>query len=142
MPWFRRFVADSERVDVRVDRQRATGEARETFLDVLPLLLRGRTRDRLVVAIAPAFTIGFMVRRALSSTAITESNGSPVLFTPSRSRAASWPMAWQTSAKTNGFDTLWMEKLCSASPSERTWPRTLATQMPNRSGDAFANAGM
>ena len=44
---------------------------------------------RLVVAIAPALTIGFIVRSALSSTAITELNGKPVLFTPRRTRAAS-----------------------------------------------------
>jgi hypothetical protein len=44
---------------------------------------------RLVVAIAPAFTSGFIVRAALSSTAISELKGKPVLFTPSRSRASS-----------------------------------------------------
>jgi hypothetical protein len=37
---------------------------------------------RLVVAMAPALTIGFIVRSALSSTAITELNGSPVALTP------------------------------------------------------------
>ena len=44
---------------------------------------------RLVAAIAPAFTSGFIVRSSLSSTAIRELNGNPVLLTPSRSRASS-----------------------------------------------------
>ena len=44
---------------------------------------------RLVVAMAPAFTIGFIVRSSLSSMAMTELNGMPVLFTPSRRRASS-----------------------------------------------------
>ena len=39
------------------------------------------------MAIAPALTIGFIVRAALSSIAITELNASPVLFTPSLWRA-------------------------------------------------------
>ncbi len=38
---------------------------------------------RLVVARAPALTIGFMVRSSLSSMPITESKGNPVLLTPS-----------------------------------------------------------
>ena len=44
---------------------------------------------RLVVAIAPALTIGFIVRSSLSSMAMTELNGSPVLLTPSLRRASS-----------------------------------------------------
>ena len=39
---------------------------------------------RLVVAIAPALTNGFIVRSSFSSTAIKELNGNPVLLTPSR----------------------------------------------------------
>ena len=61
---------------------------------------------------APAFTIGLMVRSSPSSMAITELNGRPVLFTPSFARASWYPRASQTSAKTNGFDTLWMENSC------------------------------
>ena len=72
---------------------------------------------RLVVAIAPAFTIGFMVRSLFSSTAITELKGSPVLLTPILRRASSQPTAWDTRAKTKGFDTLWIEKGSSASPT-------------------------
>ena len=41
------------------------------------------------MAIAPALTIGFIVRFAFSSIAITELKGRPVLFTPSFRRAAS-----------------------------------------------------
>ncbi len=61
---------------------------------------------RLVVAIAPELTIGFVRRSAFNSIAMTELNGSPVAFTPSCSRACSAPMSWHTIAKTNGLDTL------------------------------------
>jgi hypothetical protein len=46
---------------------------------------------RLVVAMAPALTMGFMVRSALSSIAMTELNGRPVAFTPIFSRAGLRP---------------------------------------------------
>jgi hypothetical protein len=64
---------------------------------------------RLVVAIAPAFTIGFMVRVSFNSTAITELKGSPVLLTPIFLRASHPPSAWHTSANTNGFAILCIE---------------------------------
>ena len=48
---------------------------------------------RLVVAIAPALTIGFIVGCGFNSIAITELKGSPVLLTPIRSRAGSAPIA-------------------------------------------------
>ena len=67
---------------------------------------RSRPGRRLVVAIAPGFTIGFVRPSPLRSTASSELNGSPVPFTPSSSRACSGPSASQTSANTNGFDTL------------------------------------
>ena len=44
---------------------------------------------RLVVASAPALTMGFMVRSSLSSMPITESKGRPVLLTPSLRLASS-----------------------------------------------------
>jgi hypothetical protein len=47
---------------------------------------------RLAAAIAPAFTIGFVVPSLDRSTPTTELNGSPVLFTPSFSRVSSSPM--------------------------------------------------
>ncbi len=97
---------------------------------------------RLVVAMAPALTIGFIVRSSLSSMAMTELNGIPVLLTPRRSRAASWPMAWHTRANTNGLDTLWMENSASASPTAWIPPPMPTMQAPNRSGDASARAGM
>ena len=65
---------------------------------------------RLVVAIAPAFTIGFVRPSVLRSTAARELNGSRVLFAPSFSRACAAPIDWQTIANTNGFDTLMIEK--------------------------------
>ena len=46
---------------------------------------------RLVVAMASALTSGFIVRSALSSMAITELKGRPVLLTPSFRRASSCP---------------------------------------------------
>ncbi|HWZ66794.1 MAG TPA: hypothetical protein VNW89_03090 [Stellaceae bacterium] len=45
------------------------------------------------MAIAPAFTIGFIVRSLFSSMAITELKGSPVALTPSFLRASSSPAA-------------------------------------------------
>ena len=72
---------------------------------------------RLVVAIAPALTIGLVRPSALCSTAATELNGRPVAFTPMRSRASSTPADSQTSAKTNGFATLMIVKPASTSPT-------------------------
>ena len=46
---------------------------------------------RLVVAIAPAFTMGFVRPSALRSTAAYELKGSPVAFTPSRLLASAAP---------------------------------------------------
>jgi hypothetical protein len=46
---------------------------------------------RLAVAMAPALTSGFIMRSALSSMAITELKGKPVLLTPSFRLACSCP---------------------------------------------------
>ena len=73
---------------------------------------------RLVVAIAPALTIGFVRPLGLRSMPATELNAYPVAFAPSFSRACAAPITWQTSAKTNGFDTLMIENSCSAAPTE------------------------
>ena len=97
---------------------------------------------RLVVAMAPALTIGFIVRSSLSSTAITELKGSPVLLTPRWSRAAHEPIAWQTRANTNGLDTLCIENSTAVSPAENTAPPTPTTLIPKRLGAASASAGM
>ena len=94
------------------------------------------------MASAPAFTIGFMVRSSLSSIPITESKGSPVLFTPSLRRASAGPRASQTRAKTKSLEMLWMVNSCSASPMAKTRPRTPTTHTPKASGEALANAGM
>lgn len=72
---------------------------------------------RLVVASAPALTIGFVSRPAFSSMAITELNGSPVLFTPSFAQASSGPIVCAISANTNGLATLMMVKGYSVSPA-------------------------
>ena len=94
-----------------------------------------------MVAIAPALTIGFVRPSGLRSTAATELNGRPVPFTPSRSRASSWPSRSQTSANTNGLDTLMIVNSCSASPAPCTCPSTATTQIPNRSAGTVASAG-
>ena len=91
---------------------------------------------------APALTIGFIVRSSFSSTAMTELKGKPVLLTPSACRAASYPRLSQTSANTNGLETLWIENTVSMSPTSTVPPRTPARLIPNRSGDATARAGM
>ena len=91
---------------------------------------------------APAFTSGFMVRLSFSSTAMTESKGRPVAFVPSRSRARSAPIASQTSANTNGLDTLWMENEVVASPTAIVWPLTPAMHAPKAWRGARARAGM
>ena len=46
------------------------------------------------------------------------------------------PSASQTSANTNGLDTLWIENRWPASPTSTTSPVTLAMHAPNRSGTA------
>jgi hypothetical protein len=51
-------------------------------------------------------------------------------------------MAWQTRANTNGLEMLCTENGWAPSPTAKTLPSTLATQMPNRSGATRARAGM
>ena len=94
------------------------------------------------MAIAPALTSGFIVRSALSSTAISELNGKPVLLTPRRSRASSYPSVSQTRANTNGLETLWIENRAATSPISNDRPQGPTTAIPNRSGDASASTGM
>ena len=78
-------------------------------MDELPLRVGVAPGTRLVVAIAPALTIGLVRPSALRSMAASELNGSPVALAPSFARASSAPSSWHTSANTNGFDTLMME---------------------------------
>ena len=96
---------------------------------------------RLVVAIAPAFTIGLVRPSALRSTAASELNGSPVLFAPIFARAASQPIDWQTSANTKGLETLMIVNGWSVSPAAYTLPLVPITQMPNKSAGIRASAG-
>jgi len=94
------------------------------------------------VAIAPAFTIGFIVRSAFNSTAITELKGSPVLFTPILRRASSQPTAWDTRANTKGLETLWIENSFAVSPTAKTRPLMPTTHTPKSSRGVRASAGM
>ena len=59
----------------------------------------------------------FVLPSTLCSTAVSELNASPVLFTPSRRRASSGPRLSHTSANTNGFETLMIVNSTSASPT-------------------------
>ena len=65
-----------------------------------------------------------------------------MLLTPRRCRAVSYPIALQTSAKTNGLETLWIENAVSTSPISMNRPMAPTTQIPNSPGDALASAGM
>ena len=142
MPRLRRLVASSEAYTSSSSSRRWPANRDRPSCTCCHFSSSVSPGTRLVVAMAPAFTIGFMVRLALSSTAITESKGRPVALTPSRARASWAPIASQTSANTNGFDTLWMEKGTSASPTACTRPYTFTIATPNRFGDASASAGM
>ena len=73
--------------------------------DDVPLLAAVSPGARLVVASAPALTIGFIGLPPLSSIATTELNARPVLFTPTSSSSASGPSASQTRANTNALET-------------------------------------
>ena len=96
MPRLRSLVAASDSYTSSSIDQRPPGEApraRRRCARTSPRAKRPGTR--LVVASAPALTIGFMVRSSLSSMPITESKGNPVLLTPSLRRASAGPRASQ-----------------------------------------------
>ena len=89
IPWFRK-CGRLGGVDLVVQhRERPPCETRKTDPMCPHFYYLGSAWDQAGRRIAPAFTIGFMVLRALSSTAMTESNGGPVVFTPSFARATS-----------------------------------------------------
>jgi len=96
---------------------------------------------RLVVAIAPEFTIGFVRPSGLRSIPSSELNARPVAFTPIFCRTASTPRASHTRAKTNGLETLMIVKSYSASPIEWTLPLLPTTQTPNRLLGTRSSAG-
>ena len=90
---------------------------------------------------APGLTMGLVRPSMLRSIAASALNGRPVALTPMRWRAASGPRASQTSAKTNGFDTLMMVKGKSQSPAAWIAPLAPTKQRPKRSGGTRASAG-
>jgi hypothetical protein len=96
---------------------------------------------RLVAAIAPGLTIGFVLPSGLASIAASELNGRPVAFTPTRSWTSSGPRSSHTSAKRNGFETLMIANSYRASPTAKTAPLIPTTHRPKRSGDTRARAG-
>ncbi len=89
MPWLRMLVAASETytsslmVSSRPAKRDSPSRMCANFASAVD------PGTRLVVAIAPALTNGFIVRSSFSSTAINELNGNPVEFTPSWCRADS-----------------------------------------------------
>ena len=93
------------------------------------------------MAIAPGLTIGFVRPSSLRSTASRELNGSPVALAPMSDRTRSEPSASQTSAKTNGFETLMIANSSSASPTVWRSPLVATTAIPKRSGGASRSAG-
>ena len=97
---------------------------------------------RPVVVIAPAFTRGLRGSPSLSSTAITELNGSPVLLTPTRRATSECPNSWQTSANTNTLEIDWIENGCAASPTLVDSPTTPHTLKPKSAGSALPSDGM
>jgi len=111
MPWLRAFVADADAY-TSSSKPRSRPAKRES-----PSRSESQRPARLVVAMAPELTIGFVRPSALRSTAAMELNGRPVPLTPTRSRTASGPSCSQTSAKTNGLDTLMIVNSRSASPA-------------------------
>lgn len=78
----------------------------------------------------------------MSSIAITELNGSPVLLTPTRSLTIRCPRELHTSAYTKAFEIDWMENGWPLSPTSWVAPSTSATEMPNDAGSASARRGM
>ena len=97
--------------------------------------------SRLVAAIAPGFTMGFVTPSLPRSTAASELNGSPVAFAPIFLRACSGPSTAQASANTNGLATLMIGERAAASPAAYLVPVTSARQMPNRPGGTRDSAG-
>jgi hypothetical protein len=61
---------------------------------------------KLVVAIAPEFTMGLVRPSSPRSTPSTELKARPVALTPIFSRTVAAPRCSATNAKMNGFDTL------------------------------------
>lgn len=142
MPWLRPLVAASEAWTASsITRSRPAKRERPSRMKC-QRSSSCASGARLAVAMAPAFTIGFMVRSAFSSIAMTELKAGPVALTPMASRARPPPSAWQTSAKTKGLEMDWMESGRSASPAANTAPSTPAMQRPNQPGEAAASAGM
>src|SRR5262249_47421815 len=93
---------------------------------------------RLVVAIAPAFTMGLVRPSDVRSMPATELNAKPVAFAPSFLRASSAPSSWQINANRNGFDTLMIENSWSVSPAAWMMPFVSTTQIPNKSARILA----
>ena len=125
----------------RRGRSGAPGEPREPVAQEPPTARRTPSPGaRLVVAIAPEFTIGFVIP-APASIAASELNGCPVASAPSSSTARSAPIRSQTRASTNGLETLMIVNAWSAR-RPRT-PAAVPTRLiPSRSGGIRASDGV
>ena len=82
-----------------------------------PLSAAVSPRTRQMVARAPALTSGFIGMPPLSSSAITELNGRPVLFTPTCRGPPRTERVADRREKPNTLETDSIENSCSASPT-------------------------
>src|SRR5262245_62339884 len=99
MPRLRKFVADAEAyTSLFRGKVRPANRDNPSWMNVhfSSSVLPG---TRLVVAIAPALTIGLVRPSGVRSTAPKELNASPVALAPSLSHDYSGPITSQTSAK-------------------------------------------
>ncbi len=117
MPWFRWLVAISDSYDALVDGQWPACKARETLAEKYPFFRGIRSGARLEAAMAPAFTMGFVVPSSERSMARTELKEQARAIRSQVFRAASSPMDWQMRPNTKGFETLWMENSTAVSPA-------------------------
>ena len=137
MPWLRWLVSDS----LRSTRSSSSRERPANRLS--PSCTASHPPgSSAVVAIAPAFTMGFIGLPWFSSSAITELKGSPVLLTPTTRCTASCPIASSTSASTKALEIDWIVKGAAVSPARWVVPSASTRARPNRAGSASARAGM
>ncbi len=97
---------------------------------------------RLVVAMAPGFTKGFISFPRICSMATMELNTCPVASTPIFSSTASAPAVSITLARVNTLEIDWMENWLPTSPFWKTLPSTVTSATPKSLGSTLASAGM
>ena len=91
MLWLRALVSDAERYVSSSSESSRPANRERPSRTTSHFASASAPGTRLVAAIAPGFTIGFVRPSALRSIADRELNARPVLLTPSRRRASSGP---------------------------------------------------